>query len=135
MMDHEKLDVYSAARDFTVFTRELLARGVSRGRPDLAEQLQCASASISLNIAEGAGEFAAKEKARFYRIARRSATECAAILDQLVDWSLLKDEETRAGKELLERMVSMLIRLARTQEALAPKESRTPMKVRTKPVS
>jgi len=26
-------------------------------------------------------EFARREKARFYRMARRSATECAAILD------------------------------------------------------
>jgi four helix bundle protein len=50
---------------------------------DLARQLRRASTSVSLNIAEGADEFSAAEKARFYRIARRSAAECLAILDLL----------------------------------------------------
>ena len=52
-----------------------------RGRAFLSDQLHRAAVSIPLNIAEGAGEFSQGEKARFYRIARRSATECAAILD------------------------------------------------------
>lgn len=34
-----------------------------------------------ITIAEGAGEYARYEKHRFYRMAKRSATECAAILD------------------------------------------------------
>ncbi len=34
-----------------------------------------------MNIAEGAGEYAVDEKARFYRMAKRSATECAGVLD------------------------------------------------------
>jgi four helix bundle protein len=36
---------------------------------------------LEINIAEGAGEFAPEEQARFYRMARRSATESATILD------------------------------------------------------
>jgi hypothetical protein len=32
-------------------------------------------------IAEGAGEYAVEEKAWFYRMTKRSATECAGILD------------------------------------------------------
>jgi four helix bundle protein len=46
-----------------------------------------------LNIAEGAGEFSPSEKARFYRMARRSATECAAILHVCRRLALV--EETR----------------------------------------
>ena len=38
---------------------------------------------MPLNIAEGAGEFSKKDKARFYRIARRSSLECLAVLDLL----------------------------------------------------
>ncbi len=49
-----------------------------------------ASASIVLNIAGGAGEFAKREKARFYRIARRSATEFAEILDILRELELVE---------------------------------------------
>lgn len=52
-------------------------------RRDLREQLQRASSSIVLNIAEGASEFSPADKARFYRIARRSAAESASILDIL----------------------------------------------------
>jgi four helix bundle protein len=51
-------------------------------------QLRRATTSICLNIAEGAGEFSAKEKAPFYRIAKRAATECAAILDVVGIWAV-----------------------------------------------
>ena len=34
-----------------------------------------------MNIAEGAGEFSKGEKARFYLMAKRPGTECAAVLD------------------------------------------------------
>jgi len=53
-----------------------------------------------LNIAEGAGEFAPKEKVRFYRMARRSATESAAVLDVCRNLKLLADEP-RHGYELI----------------------------------
>ena len=53
-----------------------------------------------LNIAEGAGEFAPKEKARFYRMARRSATESAAVLDVCKNLKLLADERHEQGETL-----------------------------------
>jgi len=34
-----------------------------------------------LNIAEGGSEYSLADKARFFRIARRSASECSAIID------------------------------------------------------
>jgi four helix bundle protein len=118
MMDHDRLDVYQAAREFSVFTR-LLTSGGATLRSDLGDQLRRASASIALNVAEGAGEFSRKEKARFYRIARRSATECAAVLDLLVDWAILSDDDVRDGRELLQRIVAMLVRIARMLESQA----------------
>ncbi len=78
--DHEKLDVYQAAIEFVVLADDVV-ENLPRGRAYLADQLQRASTSIPLNVAEGAGEFSINEKARFYRIAKRSATESAAILD------------------------------------------------------
>ncbi|HET7322453.1 MAG TPA: four helix bundle protein, partial [Longimicrobiaceae bacterium] len=69
--------VYQKAIEF-VIVAEQITRTLSRGRRYLTDQLQRASTSIPLNIAEGAGEFSRADKARFYRIARRSATECAA---------------------------------------------------------
>ena len=110
--DHERLDVYQAAIDFVVLANDL-AEQLPRGRGYLADQLQRASTSIPLNVAEGAGEFSPAEKARFYRIARRSATECAAILDVCRKLGLADEECHGVGRELLVRVVSMLVRMSR----------------------
>jgi len=69
---------------------------------------------VALNIAEGAGEFAPAEKARFYRIARRSATECAAILDVADRLGIVESAALRQGRTLLLRIVAMLVKLARS---------------------
>src|SRR5580692_9880286 len=80
IFDHEKLDVYHLAIEF-ITVAETIVMHLPRGRGYLSDQLQRAALSISLNIAEGAGEYAVDEKARFYRMAKRSATECAGVLD------------------------------------------------------
>jgi hypothetical protein len=51
-----------------------------------------------LNIAEGAGEYAGKDKANFYRFAQRSAAECAAVIEiaAKLDPSVKNDEEAKA---------------------------------------
>lgn len=109
-MDHEQLDVYNAALDFTSFAHELLKR-MPGGRRGVDDQLMRAATSMPLNIAEGAGEFSAKDKARFYRIARRSGTESAAALDVCVRLGLARESEVQPGRELLRRIVAMLTKL------------------------
>ena len=52
----------------------------------------------------------------FYHIARGSATESAASLDELVDFALLSEERITAPKEVLARVVAMLIRMIRSLE-------------------
>ncbi len=79
MLDVDRLPVYRDARAFRVLA-ERIANSSPRGQSDLAAQLRSAANSIVENISEGAGEFAPAEKARFYRIARRSAAECVAIV-------------------------------------------------------
>ncbi len=117
--DHEHLDVYRRALDFVV-AANAIRQQLPQGRAALADQLDRAAASIVLNIAEGAGEFAAREKARFYRIARRSATECAAILDVGVRLTLAKAAEAEAAKATLREIVAMLVRLAKRMENDSP---------------
>ena len=110
--DHDKLDVYNVALDFVVLANDVVEQ-LPRGRGYLADQLQRAATSIPLNIAEGAGEFSRADKARFYRIARRSGTECAAIFDVCRRLRLISEDRHAAGRDLLLRIVSMLVRLAR----------------------
>ena len=98
--DHEKLDVYQAAIEFVALADDIV-ENLPRGRAYLAEQLQRASTSVPLNVAEGAGEFSRNEKARFYRIAKRSATESAAILDVCIRLRLLDPSLYDRGRDLL----------------------------------
>ena len=113
--DHERLDVYRASIEFVGAATQLV-EGLPRGWASLGDQLQRASISIPLNIAEGAGELSSKEKARFYRMAARSATECAAILDVCRHLQLSEAQRVSAARDLLVRIVSMLTRLAKTHQ-------------------
>ena len=117
LLDHERLDVYRLARELAR-TGNAVFRQVPPGRSDLIDQFRRAALSVALNIAEGAGEFAPKEKSRFYRMAKRSATECAATLDHLVDLDMLNTAETRSTKTLLHRIVSALVKLILSTERL-----------------
>ena len=76
------------------------------------DQLDPVATSIVLNIAEGAGEYRRDEKQRFYRMARRSATETGAILDIIEQRGAAPAALIRSARELLVRVVSMLARLA-----------------------
>ena len=107
-LDCERLDCYRVAVEFQTFAARLVS---NRRVGALREQLDRASVSIVLNIAEGAGRRFARDKANFFTIARGSATECAAILDLLLARGLLASADHRHGRGLLVRVVQMVTRL------------------------
>lgn len=109
--DHEKLDVYKVALEFVVLVDGIIEH-LPIGKAYLADQLKRACSSISLNIAEGAGEYSGNEKTRFYRMAKRSATECASILDICHILKVIEEIDYTKGRELLIRIVSMLIKMS-----------------------
>ena len=113
-LDADRLDVYRLACEFDVFATRVLPR---RGCAWLRDQLQRASSSVALNIAEGAGRFARPEKAHFYRIARGSAMECAAVLDVALGRGLVTAAAHRHGRGLLARVVRMLTKLSQRMQA------------------
>ena len=107
-LDAEKLTVYAVALEFQTLAATLLP---GRRHASLRDQLDRASVSIALNTAEGAGRFAAADKARFYAIARGSAAECGAILDVLVNRRIISGHSHRAARLLVIRIVQMLTKL------------------------
>src|SRR5438876_6631162 len=107
--DHEKLEVYREAIAFIAWLSALLEGMVRIG--EVKDQLDRASTSIPLNIAEGNGKYAPKDRCRFFDIAHGSTLECAAGLDILVAKSRLTTEQVRPGKERLQRVVRMLMGL------------------------
>jgi four helix bundle protein len=108
--DHEKLDVYREAIAFCGWVGEFLPAMSSKAAKD---QLDRASTSIPLNIAEGNGKFSSKDRARFFEVARGSALECAACLDVLLVRKLAMEGQVVLAKERLSRIVQMLIGLLR----------------------
>jgi four helix bundle protein len=114
--DHERFDVYQTALDFLEFTDSLIA-SLPRGRATLSDQLGRASLSILANVAEGAGKTSPADKRRHYTISRGAATESAALLDACYRLKLVPESEHRRGKEMLLRIVAMLVKLARSLEA------------------
>ncbi len=105
--DFQRLDVYRAAIKFAGWRRRLLRR-LPAADGDLADQMRRASTSIALNVAEGCGEFSLPDRARFYRFARRSAAECAAVLDLFEELELFRGDALEDGRVLLDRIIAML---------------------------
>ena len=79
-LEHERLCVYRKALSFL---EQLETLGSLPGEYELRDQLRRASASIVLNLAEGASRQSPADKRRFYLIARGSLGEVGAALDIL----------------------------------------------------
>jgi four helix bundle protein len=109
-LNHEDLDVYRASIEFAALAAVLLEK-LPRGHAALADQLRRAAFSIPLNIAEGYGKRTQADRSRFYDIARGSAHESGAIWDVAKLVGLLDEDSYAQGKTLLQRIVSMLVRM------------------------
>src|SRR5262245_52082729 len=115
--DHEKLDVYQESIALCGWVGEWL--GQIPAKAAAKDQLDRASTSLPLNIAEGNGKFSRFDRARFLEIARGSALECAACLDVLVARKLVTPEQIMPAKEQLVRIVNMLMGMLKRFSARA----------------
>ena len=112
--DHEKLDVYQLQLRFVTWLADLFEElhiAKPRRVAETLDQLDRASLSVLLNIAEGNGRRASQQRVRFFDDARGSATECAACLDALAAKCAVESGRVAEGKALLIRVVSILSRL------------------------
>ena len=119
--DHEKLDVYQEAISFCGWEGNFLSSISAKAAAK--DQLDRASTSIPLNIAEGNGKFSGNDRARFFEIARGSALECAACLDVMIAKRFVEANDVQEGKTMLVKMVSMLFGLIRANSDVRVFES------------
>ena len=112
--DCQRLEVFGHAVEAVAVIDELVEE-LPEGRGYIRDQLRRAANSIALNIAEGAGEFVPGEKARFYRMAKRSATECAGQILVCERLGLAEAPRIDAALDLLQRVISMLVTLVQNQ--------------------
>ena len=109
MFSHERLIAYQRAIAFVAWSQaveESLPSKVSS-----RDQLERASTSIPLNLAEGNGKFSDKDRARYWQIAHGCAVECAAILDVLVARGLQRLQDILDGKRILSEIVGLVLGL------------------------
>jgi four helix bundle protein len=103
--DHERLKAYQKALEFVAFAGpiidELPAKLAAK------DQLDRASTSVVLNLAEGNGKRSHPERCRYFDIARGSGVECAGCLDVLVARRKLPTDVAERGKAILIEVVSM----------------------------
>jgi four helix bundle protein len=107
--------VYQSAIGFITWSTDLLTQ--VQAKAAVKDQLDRASTSVALNIAEGNGKFGIKDRCRFLDFARGSTLECAACLDVLVAKRLIEAERIHSGKEQLLEIVSMLMGLMKSLNA------------------
>jgi len=109
LLSHETLDVYHLALQFHVGVMTLLP---DKGQRNLRDQLERASLSIVLNIAEGAGRCTPPERRRHFIIALGTVYECAAILDVIRLRRLASSERCSRARDYAVRIAQMLAKLA-----------------------
>ena len=96
--DHEKLIAYQRSIQFVAWSSPLLEK--LPAKLAVTDQLDRASTSVPLNIAEGNAKY--------------SALECAACLDVLVAKGKCTAEQIQSGKETLQETVSLLVGLIKS---------------------
>ena len=104
--DHEKLRAYQEALRFAAWVEPIIEK--LPAKLAARDQLDRASTSIALNIAEGNCKRSHPDRCRYLDTARGSALECAACLDVLVARRKLAAEEIAAGKTVLLGVVSLI---------------------------
>ncbi len=103
----EKLEVYQKALTFAERVSTVTVE-FPRGSWYLADQLNRASLSISLNIAEGNGRFSEADRRNFFGIARGSAHECVPLVELCRRSGLLDHAAAEGLKQELEAIAKML---------------------------
>ncbi len=109
MLAHEKLIAYQKAISFSAWSGQILESVPSR--ISAKDQLDRASTSVPLNLAEGNAKFSVKDKARYLQTAYGSALECSACLDVLEARSLITPDLCAEGKQQIEGIAYLIMGL------------------------
>jgi four helix bundle protein len=108
----ERLEGYRLALELAVVAPEL----VPRGHAALRDQIDRASASVVLTLAEGWGRWQPREKAHYYCISRGSAVEVRAGIDVIEVRGLASPQACASARVLADRVARILTGLSRSVE-------------------
>src|SRR5213075_3040054 len=124
MLAHEKLHVYGKALAFVTAVSAFSA--VWSKKHAVVDQLDRASDSLILNLANGARLRSGPSKVRALDYAVGSGLECAACLDVAKIKGLLDKAQTDLEKQRLCEVIKMLIGLRKTWETWTAHDDSAP---------
>jgi len=90
-LNHQKLQVYTASREFVLECYQLTKSLPSDEKFGMITQIRRAALSAHLNVAEGSSRKSEVERKRYYEVARGSVTEIDAALDVAEDLGYLRN--------------------------------------------
>ncbi len=111
-MNFQQTRIYNRSLELVSLSQEIIS-GLPKGHAFLADQLRRASTSIVLNFAEGHDKGTLTEQRRYFRIARGSAQEVAAIFDVAHRLGAIAPAHYEQGADLCDHIVRMLFRFRR----------------------
>jgi len=114
-LNHQKLDVFTASRQFVLECYKLTNTLPGDERFGIISQIRRAAVSVHLNIAEGASRKSETERKRFYEIARGSMIEIDAALDLACDLEYLKNFDTMKLGETMVNCFKLLSGLIKSE--------------------
>ena len=110
-LNHKKLKAWQLA--ITLY-KEILIIAPKLPREEqfnLISQIKRAALSVSNNIAEGAARKSARERKRFYEIARSSAVEVDSCLEVILVACYLEQSEITVVENLVEQVFKLLSKM------------------------
>jgi len=119
----ENLTVYQLALDWVRQATQIASTLTRTDLSPLADQLVRASASITLNIAEGNGRWHKNDKRQFFWIARGSIFECVALIQATNKHRSISSENYEKAYATLESLSKMLTKLIQSVENRREKAS------------
>ena len=118
----EDLEIWKKAVDFAKTVIDITEKiNTHRAHYRLVEQLEAASASVALNIAEGKGRYSKKEFMQFLYIARGSLYETITLLKIFYKKSWINEEQLNelcVCADEINKMLSSLIRSIKNSMSL-----------------
>lgn len=115
--DFKQLNIWQAARQFTVSVYKITNNFPVSEQFGLTSQLRRASSSITANIAEGCGRQTNKDFLRFLYMALGSLKECESFLILSQDLGFIRANEFTELNEQMEKLGKMLTNFKKQVQA------------------
>jgi four helix bundle protein len=110
-LNHQKLEVFKAAKEFTFECYRITKVFPPDERFNMIQQVRRAALSVVLNIAEGASRRSEVERKRYFEISRGSIIEIDAAFDVANKLGYFGENNLTSLGELTNKTFSMLTKM------------------------